>query len=259
MPGFAQGPLTGRTNILQPLPPQITCVANAADYQDGGIAPGEIVTLFGSSIGPDEAASFALDASGQVPVELAGVRLEFDGVPAPLLYVSKSQINAVVPFEIASRQTTSLRVTRDSAQLAPVVRSVVPAAPAVFQGAVPAILNEDGTLHSAANPARPGSVVSVYMTGAGSMEPVPANGSLGTGQTRIALRVSATIWTFHFPGPVDYSPLEVLYSGDAPGLVQGAVQIKLQLPDRPYSNAFLGIVIGGRSASAVSIFVIPPR
>ncbi|PYT20262.1 MAG: hypothetical protein DMG57_42800 [Acidobacteria bacterium] len=88
-------------------------LVNAASYAGGGVAPGEIATLFGSGLGPPEAIqSSGFDAaSGGLPVELGRVAVTFDDVPAPLFYVSAGQINLRAPFEIAGKQTTTVVVT----------------------------------------------------------------------------------------------------------------------------------------------------
>jgi hypothetical protein len=60
------------------------CVVNAASYLGGGFAPGEIVTLFGSAIGPSEPVPLRLAEDGRLATTLAGTQVLFDGVPAPL-------------------------------------------------------------------------------------------------------------------------------------------------------------------------------
>lgn len=63
-------------------------VTNAASGLPGPPAPGEIVTIAGINIGPNMPALLTLDERGLVGAELTGVRVLFDDVPAPLLYVS---------------------------------------------------------------------------------------------------------------------------------------------------------------------------
>ena len=70
-------------------------VVNAASYGNA-IAPDSLATIFGSNLAP-ATASATLDANGQLPTELASIRVEFNGVAAPLFYVSPGQINLVVP------------------------------------------------------------------------------------------------------------------------------------------------------------------
>jgi hypothetical protein len=79
--------------------PGIASVVNAASFSASTISGGELITIFGKGIGPSSAQSLQLNANGNVTTSLAGVTGTFDGVAAPLLYVSANQINAVVPFQ----------------------------------------------------------------------------------------------------------------------------------------------------------------
>ena len=83
--------------------PQITSegVVNAASLLPGPVAPGELITIFGSGFGPPEVVSGELDASGLVKTKIADTRVIFDGVPAPLLFVQANQVGAVVPFAVS--------------------------------------------------------------------------------------------------------------------------------------------------------------
>ncbi len=173
--------------LTQPGSAGINCVANSATFSSDPIAPGEIVTLFGVGIGPAEPALTQLDSSGDVSVILGGVSVYFNGIAAPLLYVSSSQINAVVPFEIAGWSSSSVRIIKDGSILPPDVNVAVAAAdPAIYNvGNTPAIVNPDGTLNSVSHPAAAGSAVTIYMTGAGLMTPLPATGSIGQGPRKL--------------------------------------------------------------------------
>jgi uncharacterized protein (TIGR03437 family) len=88
-------------------------------------------------------------------------------------------------------------------------------------------LNEDGTVNSEANPARWGSIVVLYGTGAGPLIPPGADGELAplSALSRTAMPVEAIL-----PGG---TPCGVLYAGAAPGLVLGANQINCRLPPQP--------------------------
>jgi len=108
---------------------------------------------------------------GMSRTELAGTRVLFNGFPAPLLYVSKGQINAVVPFELAGSTRASVQVVQNGVNFNSLDVPVLDAAPAVFTVDVfgqAAVLNEDGSLNSVSNPARQGSIISIFATGAWS-------------------------------------------------------------------------------------------
>lgn len=73
-----------------------------------------------------------------------------------------------------------------------------------------------------------GSTVSLYLTGAGMMQPTPADGSLGTGAAKTVLKPSLSVWGIAAPS--------VLYAGDAPLEVQRLVQFNFQIPASAYQS-----------------------
>ena len=68
------------------------------------------MTVFGQSLGPGELAGAALDGNGSLATSIAGTRVLFDGVPAPIVYVSGTQNSVVVPYEVAGRSSTNVTV-----------------------------------------------------------------------------------------------------------------------------------------------------
>src|SRR5580704_14000303 len=87
----------------------ITGVANSASDLSTGVAPGEIVTIYGTNLGPAGPGSgsstfFTLGANGRVPTLLADTRVLVNGIPAPLVYVSATQLSAIVPYEFLTSQ-----------------------------------------------------------------------------------------------------------------------------------------------------------
>ena len=79
-----------------------------------------------------------------------------------------------------------------------------------------ALINSDGTVNGAANPAVRGSYFSAYVTGFGNYNPVETNGLKNP-----AAAATATV------GGV---PAAVLYAGSAPGATDGIRQINIQIP-----------------------------
>src|ERR1017187_10736685 len=90
--------------------PGVTAVVSAASFTSSAIAPGELVTIFGNSIGPSAPVGLVVE-SGKVETSLTGLTVGFDGTLAPLLYATAGQINAVVPFAVAGKSTTLMRVS----------------------------------------------------------------------------------------------------------------------------------------------------
>jgi uncharacterized protein (TIGR03437 family) len=130
------------------------------------------VAILGSALGPEE-----LTVAGSSSTTLAGTRVFISGVAAPLVYVSSTQIGAVVPLGISPRLNTTVQVTSVAGSSNIVVLPTTDAAPGLFsadssgagQGA---ILNQDGSTNSASNPAGAGSTVTLLGTGGGQLQNV---------------------------------------------------------------------------------------
>ena len=195
-----------------------------------GVAPGEIVTIFGSGapIGPASLTTAQLDANGNIATLLAGTRVLFDGVPSPIIYTSANQVSAVVPFAIAGQTTTVVRTEFNGVQSSGIQISADDSAPALFtanasgSGQI-AALNQDGvTPNSPSNPAAPGDAVVLYATGGGAWTESIPDGQI-TGSHLVGPRAPVFV-------SVGKLPAQVLYAGTAPGLVNGALQINIVLP-----------------------------
>lgn len=229
LPGETQ--ILDRFSLENPLRPQVRCISSAATYFPERVAPGEVVSLFGQGIGPAAPVSAQLDKHGRLATELGATAVLLNGVPAPLLYVGPTQINAIVPFDAAGWQTATVVVRKEGIAVPSVPVTIVSAMPGIFERG---IANSDNYPNSPQRRARAGSIIQVWATGGGLMQPLPANGELGPGLSRIAGEVRVT---GHIPGAWhgnwyrDSFALDVLYAGDAPGLPQGIIQINARLPN----------------------------
>jgi uncharacterized protein (TIGR03437 family) len=166
-------------------PPTITAVVNGASFQSGPISPGEIVTLGGNGLGPSAPVGLTLDQNGTVSTMPGGVQVLFSGIPAPLTYVSSTQINAVVPYEIEGLLAPFVQVNYQG-QVSKAF-SLTPAStvPAIFtlngSGTGPAAaLNQDYSYNTSNNPAAKGSYVILYVTGEGQTAPLGVTGKVTT-------------------------------------------------------------------------------
>ena len=90
-------------------PPPVSAV-NAASLIGGAVAPGEIVTIYGSGIGPVQGVAGALNASGLLSNLVGGAEVHFDGVAAPIFYTQAGQVNAQAPYTIAGQSITHVEV-----------------------------------------------------------------------------------------------------------------------------------------------------
>jgi uncharacterized protein (TIGR03437 family) len=223
----------------------LSTVVNAASYVpgiQGVVSPGQIAVLFGNGIGPAALATLRLNSNGLVDTSLAGVRVLFDGIPAPIVYVSARQTAVVVPYAVADRPRTTVQVEYQGQKSNPLVLWVASALPGIFtidasgrgQGAV---LNQDLSVNSASNPADRGSVVVLFATGEGQTIPPGVDGKVTSDPLpKPLLAISAEI---------DNLPAEVLYAGGAPGLVAGVLQVNVRIPAGVSSGAAIPITIGG--------------
>lgn len=207
--------------------PAIAAIANSASYAMAAVAPGEIVTLFGSGLGPATLTKGTTTVPGFVDTSVANTRVLFDGIAAPLLYVSDRQTSAIVPYEVARSTRTSVQVEYQGVQSDILTANVVDSDPGLFSanasGTGPgAILNQDYTVNSESNPAAQGSVVILYATGEGQSDPPGVNGRIAGS---VLPRPAAPVMVM-----VGGLPAQVLYAGGAPGIVAGGMQINVQLP-----------------------------
>jgi uncharacterized protein (TIGR03437 family) len=165
-----------------PQPGTVTCVANAASSDNTSTAPGEILSIYGTDIGPAKPLSAQLDGDGNVTKSLGGITVTFKGTPAPILYAAPGQINLVAPFSLPP-DTVHIELRRNGALLLAFDRAVTSTHPAFFTNnglrfGPLAALNQDGTVNSADTPASPGSIVSIFATGLGAMTPAAVDGSI---------------------------------------------------------------------------------
>jgi uncharacterized protein (TIGR03437 family) len=206
--------------------PGVTAVVSAASFTSSAIAPGELITIFGNSIGPSSSGGLAPPSSSQVPTSLSGYTVSFDGAAAPLLYAAAGQINAVAPFALAGKSTTFMLVSTPAGRVFGATLPVSTAAPAIFvtsasgQGA---ILNGDLSVNSPANPAARGSSIAIYATGTGLVSPAVPDGTI-VPATNLPLSASAVTVT------IGGQAATVSYQGAAPGFVAGVMQINAQIP-----------------------------
>ena len=196
-------------------------VVNGFSGFASGLAPGEIVSIFGAGLGPAVGIATSFDATnGKLPTQVAGVSVTFNGVPAPIYYARADQLNVQAPYELAGAANASLGITYQGAVGTPVTVPVRPTHP----GILPLVFNQDGSVNSAANPAAAGSVIVLYATGQGVTNPASATGAFPAGTFPAAsAAVSITIGG---------KAAGLQFEGQAPGTA-GVLQLNAKLPGRP--------------------------
>jgi uncharacterized protein (TIGR03437 family) len=201
-------------------------VVNAASNAEGPIAPQEIVVLNGTGIGPDLLTGAALTADNKFPALVGGVRVLFDGEPAPMIYALKTQVSAVVPSSVAGKTTVQVVVEVQGVRSNALTVPVAAVRPAIFTATstgigAGAIQNQDFTLNTVENPTKRLDASIIYLTGAGVLNPPLADGSLAATASVIPGTVKVTVQG------VD---AKVLYAGAVPGSIAGLVQINIEMP-----------------------------
>jgi uncharacterized protein (TIGR03437 family) len=209
--------------------PVAASVANAASYFTGAVSPGENIVIFGTGVGPTDLVT-ATVVNNVFPTLVAATRVLFDGIAAPVLYASATQTSVMVPYGVNGRTSTSIVVEYSGVQSAPVSQAVVAAVPGLYtqnaQGTGPgAILNQDLTINTLANPEKRGNIIVIYMTGEGQTTPGGADGvvipPVLSALKHPVLPVSVTI------GGID---AVVAYAGSAASLISGVMQVNVTIP-----------------------------
>ncbi len=217
--GLHADDFTGSGVFLNPLG-----IANAAGFAPitNSVAPGEIVSLFGTGLaGATQSAT-----NVPLPTTLGGVQVTVNGRPAPLFFVSAQQINALVPYNLPEDYAT-FKVINNGVSSSPVTVYANNSSPAVFT--LPpngissaAALHADFSLVSANSPARRGETILVYLTGLGTVKPTVADGAAAPPNPFSLTTAPTSVFFSSTEGTVSFSGL-------APGFV-GLYQLNVQVP-----------------------------
>ena len=193
-------------------------VSSVFSPEGAPVAPGQLVSIFGSGFGSGQGLAFALDpVTGLLPSSGAGVSVTWNGIAAPLLFAQTDQLNVQVPYELNGVAEARLVVTVNGQASTTVTLPMVPTRPVLFPGA----WNQDGTLNSATNPAKAGEVIVLYATGQGITVPASQTGS----QPKNGFPEPAAATSIIIGGET----AEILFRGQAPGTV-GLMQINARVP-----------------------------
>jgi uncharacterized protein (TIGR03437 family) len=198
-------------------------VVNSASLAGGVIAPGEVVSIFGFSLGPQTGVS----SGSTLGTSLSGTTVNVNGTPAPILYASYNQVNFQVPYTVSAGTTAQIQVQSSTGTSANVNVDVLSSAAGLFtnqsngQGQVLAV-NQDGTVNSSSNPAAPGSYVSLYADGLGPLSETFNAGTAAPTNSLVTLSGQVTAIIGGLSAPVQFAGL-------APGYV-GLYQINVRIP-----------------------------
>lgn len=246
-------------------PDRLACITDPADHEQvTSVAPGQVLSVFGSRIGPSRpAVPPARSASS-----LQGITVTFNGIAAPILFASGEQINLQVPFEIAGLDSVEMQVVSlDENLMERRSLRVSQRQPSVFlsrdatESDVPGAsycgnelsraqhalaVNADGTLNTCSRPAAPGSTVTLFLNGLGPTQPLQRTGAIAAGP------------------PVEIAPAAlgtgIISTTTSPGAISAVAQIRVEIPST--SSEFLEVTpaIGGVAVRhPVVIWIRPPN
>lgn len=236
-----------------PARPTLRSAQNAAsNLPNLPIAPGSLLSVFGSDLGPPNGASCGPDLTGNVPSVCGETRVFFDDAQAPVLFANSNQINVQVPYALSNRAKTTLRVQATQQSIAAQMElPVAAAAPGLFTepaGTQVIGLNwRDATVNSINSPVRRGDELIIYATGSGQTSPASSTGVVCREATPSSLPITVTI---------DGKNAKILYAGCAPGTL-GVTQVNLVVPDDAQIG-FVPIVLNAgeyRSQAGVRVAV----
>jgi uncharacterized protein (TIGR03437 family) len=234
---------------------RVTEITDAADNAKiVSVAPGLLLALHGTSLAPGTPNY----PSNGFPSSLNGVTVTFNGMAAPILYTSPTQLNLQVPYEIEGQTQVTMQVTSQFVS-PPVSESYILAVaarqPSVFLSSSiysqpifniatcsgqsvatlqPLAFNADGTVNSCANPAAPGSAVTIFLNGLGVTNPAQTTGAASSSLT--ALTPGAAVLASIYPS----ATTTILSTDTLPGSIASVAQVQIQVPS---SSTFLNLLL----------------
>ena len=236
----------GHVTLVVSAPPQISNggVVNAASFTPR-VAPGSLISVFGTDLATERASAQAIP----LPKSLAGTSVTIGGKEAPLVFVSPTQINAQVPYELNEGSTATVVVKVNGVSSPERTVQVVKAAPGIFQfGEKRAVVqNADASVNTAENPAEAGSYVVAYLTGCGNVDHAVATG--GPAGSDPLSRPKSVV-----TAKVGDAQAEVAFAGLTPGFI-GLMQVNLRVPGVPAGTHPLAVTVDGVQSNTAMISV----
>jgi uncharacterized protein (TIGR03437 family) len=200
-------------------------VLNAGSFAPftAGIAPGELLTLFGANLSSGTHVASAIP----FPTTLGNVQVMINNIPAPLYYVTPGQLSAIVPYGVTGG-IAKVQVFNNNVASNTVTTLIGKTAPGVLTQTQNGlgygdVTHLDGTLVNAKNPAQIGETVSVYLTGLGAVSPTITDGDAGP-TSPLAITPVGAIAAY-----IGGTQATVGFAGLAPQLA-GLYQINLTVP-----------------------------
>ncbi len=234
---------------------------NAADFQSTpGAVPGSYIALFGAGLSdPGNIGVADFTAAPYLPLAIDNVSVSFDvpsagiSLPGLLYYVSPTQINLQVPWELQGQSSVLIKVTVEDSQGSLYTLPLATYAPAFFdyvesstKSTLVMALDLNGNLIGSSHPATRGQLVHLYANGLGPVNNQPADGQPTPASAQSTTTTTATV-------AIGGQPATVQFSGLATGAV-GLYELIVQVPSGISTGLQLAIVsINGQASPTVSL------
>jgi uncharacterized protein (TIGR03437 family) len=233
-------------------PAAITFIYNAAGGQTTAVAPGEIVSIIGQTVGPAPLTAGTFPSTGTLGTTLGTTSVTFNNLPAPIFYASGLITSVIVPYGVTGTSASVVLKTGGQTTAAFTI-PVAPSMPGLFTsnggGTGQAVaLNQDATVNTATNAAAKGSVVVLFATGEGQTNPGGTDGLISSTDV---FRVPALPVTLTIGG----SAAQVLYAGSIPGSVSGLMEVEAIVPAGAATGADAVVLTVGTTPSQTSVTV----
>jgi uncharacterized protein (TIGR03437 family) len=227
-----------------PSPPLTASVLNGASFANQPVAPGSLITIFGTFPGTTTASASGIP----LPDSLGGASVTINGNPVPLNFVNATQINTQVPWDTAPGPATAV-VTSGGFAASPFQFNVAATNPGIFTyGTNLAVAQNDNySVNGPSSPAKVGGFVIVYMTGGGAVKP-----PIQTGDGTPAAPVSYV--TADASATIGGKAADILFLGMAPGFV-GVGQADVKIPDLTAGAYPIVITVGGVQSNGPMVSV----
>jgi uncharacterized protein (TIGR03437 family) len=218
----APAPITG---------PTVAAIQNTASSAPTSLAPGLNILIYGANMGPATLVPYQVGPNGALLTSLVGTQVAFDGILAPIIFTRDTLVSVMVPYEIAGRISSAMVVSYNGAPSTPLQLRVVDTAPGIYsanssgsgQGA---ILNENFSVNSPANPESAGHYIQIYGTGEGQTSPQGVDGLITSVQRLPTPNLPVTVTI----GGLDVPLSDIAYAGEAPLIVSGVIQVNAKIP-----------------------------
>jgi uncharacterized protein (TIGR03437 family) len=227
-------------------------VVDSASFSSGrAVAPGSYISIFGSALSDYT----DVETSARLPLAIDYVNVSFDvpsagiSVPGRLVYVSPTQVNVQVPWELQGQTSAQMKVTIDYSVGNVVKVSLADYAPAFFETSpgVVAALDASNAVIGSGNAARRGQVIQVFANGLGPVTNQPASGEPAQADPNLSRTTTQPVVT------IGGHTATVSFSGLTPTL-PGLYQLNVVVPPDLTAGTWpISVTIGGKSSPSASL------